>query len=238
MDELNKNQAETFENLEKNSKKSLLDKLKKYFFQMKILINLNWKKYLKQAGKITNLVILTLVCLGIIIYFAGDIFGLRTNIFVEKISYKKYSHIGPNFSFKYPEYYEIDNGEEKSYGETYLTGLKLKTDSRTGCDIRSSKKGINFTKSDKEINDALSKEISKSAKDFTLLSYARIKIDGETAFSQEFIFTDPLGNRTMINQVMAGHNKNFYIFICGTGEHQYKFFKEDFQSFLNSFSWK
>lgn len=233
----------SFKDFEENSRKAFKDKLKDKFsnlFRLPSfkLPSLKVNKYFKKTGKIINIIILTIVIFGLITYFAGNAFGLRINIFVDKISYKNYDHIGPNFSFKYPDYYEIDNGENKNYGESYLTGLKLKNDARTGCDIRLSKKGINFKRNDEEINNALVQETSKSAKDFQLKEYERIKIDGNDAFSQKFVFTDPLGNRTLVNQVMSGHDGNFYIFICGTGEYQYKFFEKDFQDFLNSFQWK
>lgn len=238
MNEKNDDKNMSFGDFEGNSKKTFKDKLKDKFSKLPNLQSLKKKKYLQKTSKAINIIVLILVALGLIVYLSGNIFGLRTDVFIDKISYKKYDHIGPNFSFKYPDYYEIDNGENKNYGESYLTGLKLTTDSRTGCDIRLSKKGINFKKSDQEISDALTEEISKSAKDFELKKYKRIKIDGNEAFSQEFTFTDPLGNRTRVNQVMGGNDKNFYIFICGTGEYQYKFFQKDFNDFLKSFQWK
>lgn len=220
-----------FNEKKESKKKLIISKIKKILF-------VGWKKDFKKLQKIFVAVFYLAVILGIILYFSNSLFGWKMNFFLDKINYKNYSHIGPDFSFKYPDYFQIDNGEGKNYGTSYLTGLKLYSDSRTGCDIRFNTAGLNFQKSDREIANALIGEISKSAKDFNLIGYNRFKIDGENAFSLEFSFTDPINSKVYLNQILTGHGNNFYMIICGTGEYQYKFFKKDFESFLDSFHWK
>lgn len=220
-----------FNEKKESKKKRILSKIRKILFE-------GWKKDLKKLQKISVVVFYLAIILGIILYFSNSLFGWRMNFFLDKVHYKNYSHIGPDFSFEYPDYFQIDSGEGKNYGTGYLTGIKLNSDSRTGCDIRLNAAGLNFQKSDEEITKALTGELSKSAKDFRLISSKRFKIDGENAFSLEFSFTDPINSRVHLNQIITGHNNNFYMIICGTGEYQYRFFERDFQSFLDSFNWE
>lgn len=248
----------SFEDFETISKKTFKTKLKDIFFKMpkfpsikfrlfKIssinfqipkFPSLNWKAPLKKTGRFANAIILTLVFIISVAYFSLTAFGFRTSAFVEKISYKNYEHTDPSFSFKYPDYYEIDYNKNKNFGKNHIIGFRLKTDSRVGCDIYQSKKGINFKRTDEEINDALVRESLKSSKSFHLKKYERIKIDGNNAISQEFTFIDSSENETRATKVISGHDKDFYIFICGTGEYQYKFFQKDFEGFLKSFQWR
>ena len=216
--------------VEEVKKTEKLSKVKDVLFK-------GWKKDLKKIAILVTILVYVILVLGAISFFKGSIFGWRTDVFFKKINYKTYSHIAPDFSFKYPDYFEIDNGEGKNYGESYLAGLKLSTDPRTGCDMRLNGAGLNFKKSDKEIEDALVSDISKNAKDFNLKKAKRIKIGGEDAFSLEFTFTDPLGSKIHIDQILTGHNGTFYSLICGTGDYQYKYFEKDFQSFTGSINW-
>jgi hypothetical protein len=219
------------EEKKESKKKQIFSKITKILFK-------GWKKDLKKLQKIAAVVFYLVIILGIISYFSNGLFGWKTKIFIDKVNYKEYSHIGPDFSFEYPDYFQIDDGEGKKYGNNYLTGMKLVSDSRTGCDVRLNAVGLNFQKSDEEITKALAGEISKSAQDFQLISSKRFKIDNENAFSLEFSFKDPINSRVHLNQVLTIHENNFYMIICGTGEYQYKFFEKDFQSFLNSIEWK
>lgn len=183
-----------------------------------------------------------IVISGILIILAFFVlakgFGLRFDFFVQKVSYQKYDHLGPDFSYQYPNYYETDNNDNNKFGADYISGFRLSTDQRTGCDIRSSAAGINFKKSDAEIKSALEQELSKSAKGFRLLNASRIKIGGEPAFQVEFSFTDPLGGTVRLSQNLVTHDGQSFLLICGTGDYQYKFFQKDFEHFLQSFEWK
>lgn len=207
--------------------------------KIKKILTTGWKKDLKKMWKLLKALGLILIVLGLISYLTGNLFGWRTDIFIKKISYKKYDHIAPNFNFQYPTHYDIDSDPENLYGENYITGFKLSTDSRAGCDIRINPAGINFEKSDAEIKKVLSEDMSKSAKDFKLMDAKRIKIDGQDAFSLDFTFTDPLNNQIRLNQIMTSDKQNnHFVFICGTGAYQYQFLKKDFDDFRKSFEWK
>lgn len=164
--------------------------------------------------------------------------GWRINAFIEKINYKKYNHIGPDFNFAYPDYYVFDADEQKKFGNSYIGGFRLKTDQRTGCDVRLSETGINFQKSEKEISEALEKDFSQNVKDFKLIGTKITKIDGEKAFLLDFSFTDPIGTAVRLSQIMVSHGGTNHLLICGTGEYQYKYFQKDFDGFFNSFQWK
>lgn len=229
MEKVDNNQQSLDENKESKTRR-IIFKVKNFLFK-------GWKKDLKKLQAIFVVIFYAAVVFGLIAFFSDNIFGLRIKIFTDKVSYQKYNHIGPDFSFKYPEYFQIDSGEGKNYGENYLTGLRLTSDSRTGCDIRLNSVGLNFQKNDQEIARALTDEVSKNAKDFSFISSKRFKINGENAFSLEFAFTDPINSKVHLNQVLTEHGDNFYMIICGTGNYQYKFFEKDFESFLDSVRW-
>ena len=120
-----------------------------------------------------------------------------------------------------------------------MAGFYLNTDQRTGCDVRSSEVGINFSKNDQEINDAISKDLSANVRGFSDYQGKRIKIDGKDAMQVGFSLIDPLGSTLHITQVMVsnGSEKN-YLIACGSGQAQYKFFQKDFNDFISSFRWK
>ena len=203
----------------------------------KILFS-NWKKDLKKILILGKWILGLLILFLLVSYLSGNLFGWRTDIFVKKIDYKKYNHIAPNFSFKYPAHYSIDNDPDNLYGDNYITGFKLSTDSRAGCDIRINPTGINFEKKDKEIKKVLSEDMAKSAKDFSLIKAKRIKIDGQDAFSLDFTFTDPLGSQIRLNQLMTTSQGSHFVIVCGTGAYQYQFLEKDFKDFRKSFKWK
>lgn len=163
--------------------------------------------------------------------------GMRFFWKLEKVDYRQYRHLGPNFSFAYPDYYVIDEDAEKKFGADYLAGMRLKTDRRTGCDIRNNPFGLNFSKSDDEIRTALEKDLSASAKEFRSISADRIRIDGEDAFELEFSFTDPINDRVRLSQTIVSHGGGNYMIVCGTGEYQYPFFQDDFDDFYSKIRW-
>lgn len=167
----------------------------------------------------------------------SKVFFWRVDVFVEKMEYQKYSHIAPDFSFSYSDQYVFDSNEGNKYGNDYLGGFRLKSDQRTGCDIRSNPVGINFKKSEQEIRDALQKEFSVKVKDFKMIDGRFSKIDGESAFVLEFSFTDPVGATLRLNQVMVSHGGADYLLVCGTGDYQYKYLRKDFEHFFDSFRW-
>ena len=166
------------------------------------------------------------------------LFGYRSSVYLEKVKFEKYSHSGPDFSFQYPDHYVFDDDADKKFGADYLAGFRLKSDQRTGCDMRHNLVGLNFSKSDAEITSALEKELSKNAQDFKLLSAKRINIGGEPAFRTEFSFTDPIASTVRLSQNIVSHDGQNYLIVCGTGDYQYKFFQKDFDAFFQSFRWE
>ena len=180
-------------------------------------------------------IVIVLVMLAFFIFFQ---FGnWRLNWSLQKINYQTYNHIGPDFSFHYPDYYQFDGDESKKFGDQYLGGFKLKTDQRTGCDLRINPFGLNFAKSDSEIENAIKNDLSKSAKEFKLISSQRTKIGNEEAFQIDFTFLDPTNNTVRLSQVLMSHAGTGYMMVCGTGEYQYQFFQKDFEEFFKNFRW-
>lgn len=236
MEDGNKHENETFIEIEGESADEQVESkkvVKNPLFDLS-----GWKKDLK---KIVIVLLMVLVFAGIakglMIWKDTHVLGFRINLGVSRVNHEKYSHIGPDFSFKFPDTFVTDNDEQKKYGDSYLGGIRLKGDARTGCDVRSNPVGINFKKSDKEIHDAVVGDLSQHIKDFKEISSSRTIIGGENAYKVDFSFTDPLGNRTRISQIITSHAGNSYVFVCGSGEYQYNFFKDDFNDFFKSFRW-
>lgn len=195
-----------------------------------------FSKKRKITRNLLNLIMVVLVVGTFFIFIQKS--GWRLNWFLEKISYQKYEHIGPNFSFRYPDYFQLDVDEQKKFGDKYIAGIRLKTDQRTGCDLRYNSVGIDFQKTDQEIRNAISAELSQGAKEYELVSSERIKLDGEDAFLAEFTFLDPTGSVVRLSQIITSHAGANFILICGTGDYQYRYFQKDFQDFLDSFEWR
>jgi hypothetical protein len=202
---------------------------------------IDWVGWKKDSKKIILVLVALVIVFGIVkgamFWSNTHLLGLRMHLAVSRVQYSPYSHIGPNFNFKFPDYFVADSDEQKKYGDSYLGGFRLKGDQRTGCDVRSNPVGINFQKSDKEIHDAVIGDLSAHIKDLQEVSAVRQTIGGENAYVVGFTFTDPLNNRTRISQVITSHAGNNYVFVCGTGDYQYSFFADDFSDFLKSFSW-
>jgi hypothetical protein len=202
-----------------------------------LLSKAGWKKDLKKLKWLFILIALILIVLGVRKFGNLEILGWRLDAKLTKVNYREYNHVAPDFSFRYPDYFQTDDDSQHKYGDNYAAGFKLKSDQRTGCDVRTASAGINFKKSDQEIQAALVKELSQNAKDFKLLSSERMKIGGEDAYLVSFSFTDPIGSTARLSQIMTSHAGENYLLICGTGDYQYQFFSRDFDNFLRSFSW-
>lgn len=191
------------------------------------------KKFLE---KILFLLIAVLIFLAFLV--VANRSGWRFVWSLQKINYLTYDHIGPDFNFRYPDYYHFDSDSEKRFGQDYIAGFKLRTDQRTGCDIRYNPFGLNFQKSDEEIQKAIEDDLAKTAKEFTLIKGQRMKLDGDDAFLTDFSFLDPTGNTVRLAQVLTTHAGADYLMVCGTGEYQYKFFQRDFSDFFENFQWE
>jgi len=197
---------------------------------------LNALKELKFSKKYLVIVAVVIALLLVTVILRKS--DLRLDMSLRKINYQAYNHVGPDFSFRYPDYYVFDGDEQQKYGASYIGGFRLKSDARTGCDMRQSESRINFKKSDQEIREALQKDFEKSVKNFNLIKTERIKLGGEDAFVFEFSFTDPTGSTVHLAQIITGHEQTGYLLVCGTGDYQYKYVQKDFADFLNSFQWK
>jgi hypothetical protein len=179
--------------------------------------------------------ILILLVVGFLYYFSqNDIYNWRLNLQLQQVETKEYKGLAPNIAFEYSTIFEIDGDANGKYGQAYIAGIKLKTDNRTGCDIRINGPQLDFIKTENELAQEVTAEISKQAKNFKVISKEKMFIDGNEAFKITFSFKDPLGSRIMLEQVFVSNNKLNYFIICGTGEQQYDFFRKDFKSFFNS----
>jgi len=180
--------------------------------------------------------ILIVVALGycVFLFSEKDFLGWRLNLGVTKIETSDYAGLAPNINFKYSKIFEIDSDQEKKYGAGYVVGLKLKTDNRTGCDIRLGGPELDFSKDAQALADTVIGSIKEKTKDFNLIEKNKMKIGGSDAFEVSFSFLDPIGARVRLDQISVKNGNNNFMIVCGTGEYQYDFFKKDFQSFYNS----
>lgn len=169
----------------------------------------------------------------------SNLFGWTATLNLRRFETNDFKSLAPKLTFKYSNIFDIDIDRDKKYGEGYLVGLKLKTDSRTGCDVRTNGPEINFGMSDTEISNSVIGPIQAKASDFKLLSQQRSKIAERDAFMVSFSFLDPIGARVRLDQLFTSNpdGQNFMI-ICGTGEYQFPFFEKDFRIFYDSIGFK
>lgn len=217
---------------------ALIEKLNAVKFTKLLLDWQGWKKDLKKfALVLATIFLLAVLGWGAVVWLDQNVTGLRLKLGISKVQYQTYTHLAPNFSFKFPAHFVADSDEQKRYGEAYLGGFRLQGDQRTGCDVRSNPVGINFQKSDQEIHEAVSKDLAAHVKDFKEISAKRTTIGFEKAYLVDFSFTDPLGNSVRVSQAITSHQGSSYLFVCGTGQYQYDFFAADFADFFKSFRW-
>ena len=188
--------------------------------------------------KITTYIIacVTIFLVGIVFYVLSknDLFGIRVNFDVHKVETNVYESFTPDISFKYPAIFEVDNDDQNKYGSEYLVGIKLKTDTRTGCDVRVDGPELDFSKGVDEIASMITKDISENAKNFKIVEKKKVSIDGRDGFKVAFSFLDPIGAYVQLEQVFVKNDDINYFIICGTGEYQYEFFQKDFDVFFDS----
>ncbi|MDO8241071.1 MAG: hypothetical protein Q7T51_03785 [Candidatus Moranbacteria bacterium] len=180
------------------------------------------------------IIIVSAIAYSIFLFSKKDFLGWRLNLGVTKIETSEYKGLAPNINFKYSKIFEIDSDVDKKYGVGYVVGLKLKTDNRTGCDIRIGGPELDFSKDSQSLADSIVGPIKEKAKNFDLIEKTKTKIGGQDALEISFSFLDPIGARIRLDQIFVKDGDNNFIIICGTGEYPYEFFKKDFRSFYNS----
>ncbi|MBU1110734.1 hypothetical protein KKB83_03900 [Patescibacteria group bacterium] len=165
--------------------------------------------------------------------------GYRVNFSIDKRNYQTYHHESPKFSFTYDaSRFQIDLDEEERFGESYLVGLKLPSDSRVGCDVRVVDGNIKFKDTAQETGSLISKQISEGAEFFKSGNYGFIQIGVEKALSMEITVGGPLGELLRTDQVFVSHLDKTYTLMCGTSQGVYDYFADDFAHFFETFSWE
>lgn len=168
-----------------------------------------------------------------------DLFGWRLNFTLNKVKTKDYSSFGPTIAFRYPEIFEIDLDPDNKFGKTYLAGIKLKTDDRTGCDLRTGGPELDFSESVDELADDIVGPISEKASGLKVVEKKKISLGGQDAFKVSFSFLDPIGARIQLDQLFTkGKDGTRYMIICGAGEYQFSFFEKDFKVFYDSINFE
>jgi hypothetical protein len=162
-----------------------------------------------------------------------DMFGWRLNWSVGRVETKTYTGLAPNIAFSYPETFEVDLNRER-YGKNYLVGIKLKTDERTGCDVRTGGPILDFDKSSTDLIEEVVAPIREKVSGFSLLESRKTFIGGKSALRVSFSFLDPIGARVRLDHLFTEDGGVRYFMICGTGEYQYEFFRKDFDVFYDS----
>ncbi len=191
---------------------------------------------------------IAVVSIALIILVAGyfayrlskeDLFGWRLNFNLSKVKSRDYKSFAPTIAFQYPEIFEIDIDPEDKFGKTYLAGIKLKTDDRTGCDVRTNGPELDFSQSVDELAREIVGPIQEKASDMKVLEKKKTAIGGEKAFKVSFSFLDPIGARIRLDQIFTkGKDGTRYMIICGAGEYQFSFFQKDFNIFYNSINFE
>lgn len=191
-----------------------------------------------------SLLVLIVLAITVAIYFAyrlskEDLFGWRLNFSLSKVGTKDYVGFAPTIAFHYPETFEIDLDSDNKFGKTYLAGMKLKTDNRTGCDLRTNGPDLDFSKSADELAREIVGPIQEKASDMKVLEKNKTTIGGQNAFKVSFSFLDPIGARIRLDQVFTkGKDGTRYMIICGAGEYQFGFFQKDFNIFYSSINFE
>ncbi|OGI28926.1 MAG: hypothetical protein A2288_02340 [Candidatus Moranbacteria bacterium RIFOXYA12_FULL_44_15] len=164
-----------------------------------------------------------------------DLFGWRLNFTLDKVETKDYNSFAPTIAFRYPEIFELDLDTDNKFGPAYLAGIKLKTDDRTGCDLRTGGPELDFEKSADELSQAIVGPIGEKASGLKVIEKKKMFLGGEPAFKVSFSFLDPIGARIRLDQLFTkGKGGQRYMIICGAGEYQFSFFEKDFEVFYDS----
>lgn len=201
-----------------------------------------WKKIKKFF--LVSISILIILAVAILIYFAyrlskEDLFGWRLNFSLNKIGTRDYVGFAPTIAFLYPDTFEIDLDPDNKFGKAYLAGMKLKTDDRTGCDIRTNGPELDFSKSADELAREIVGPIQEKASDMKVLEKDKTTIGGQKAFKVSFSFLDPIGARIRLDQLFTkGKDGTRFMIICGAGEYQFSFFQKDFNIFYDSINFE
>lgn len=201
---------------------------------------------LRKLLKILKIAIIILIALAIFVvgYFAyllsrEDLFGWRLNFSLSKVKTKDYQSFGPTIAFRYPSIFDLDLDSNKRYGKDYLVGIKLKTDDRTGCDIRMGGPNLDFNRPVDDLAKEITGPIQEKASDFKVIEKRKISLDGQSGFRISFSFMDPIGARIRLDEVFTrGKDKTRYMIICGAGEYQFGFFEKDFEVFYDSITFE
>lgn len=168
-----------------------------------------------------------------------DLFGWRLNFNLAQVKTQEYNSFAPTIAFKYPDIFELDLDSENKFGTDYLVGMKLKTDDRTGCDLRIGGPELDFSRPIAELEKQVVDPIRERATGLEVLEKNKTKIGGEDAFLVSFSFLDPIGARIRLDQLFTkGKDGRRYMIICGAGEYQFDFFKKDFAIFYRSINFE
>lgn len=202
-----------------------------------------FKSFFGFKNPLLIVMIFVFLSIGMLIYFAfkisnEDLFGWRFNFGFSKVETSDYNGFAPTIFFQYPKIFEIDLDTGKKYGKGYIVGIKLKTDNRTGCDIRTGGPELDYSKSENDLADEITVPIRERVNDFNLIDKYKTKIDGKNALKISFSFLDPIGARVQLDQMFVSSEGNNFIIICGTGEYQFAFFEKDFEVFYNSINFQ
>lgn len=197
------------------------------------------KRVLKWIG--IGLVIIFVFCAVFAAYrlSQADFFGWRLNFMLDKVKTKEYNSFAPTVAFRYPEIFELDLDADDKYGRAYIAGIKLRTDDRTGCDLRRGGPELDFSKSSDELSQEVVAPISEKASGLEVLEKDKLSLGGQGAFKVSFSFLDPIGARIRLDQLFTkSKDGTRYMIICGAGEYQFSFFEKDFQVFYDSINFE
>lgn len=183
------------------------------------------------------------VLLGVLVIGGGAYYylssqGIITRFSLFRPNYLEYRSGSPPFSFSYPSRFTVDQDPDNIFGDDYLVGIKLPSDSRIGCDVRGMKGQLRLTEDIDEVTSKLMATVSAGAEDYQILKSSFLEIDGEPGVSLLASFKGPLDEVIQTRQVFTAHGDLVYTLLCGTSRDTYEFFAKDFDHFIKSFAWE
>ena len=142
------------------------------------------------------------------------------------------------FSFSYSSKFKLDEDEARQFGESYLVGFKLPSDSRIGCEVRGVQGNLVLGEDLPAVAGKLADVLSAGTEGFTVLDSAFVNVGGGRGIKLAVSFRGPGGETLRSDQVFTSREDRVYTWTCGAPEGAYQSYADDFAYFFKNFSWK
>jgi len=157
---------------------------------------------------------------------------------VLKPQYLEYVNASPSFSFSYPSEFKLNEDKAGQFGESYLVGFKLPSDSRVGCEVRGVQGSLVLGEDLPVVTGKLSEVLSQGTEGFEVLDSSFVTVGDGRGIKLAVSFRGPDGETLRSDQVFTSRAGKVYTWTCGAPEDTYQSYADDFTYFFNNFSWK